>query len=124
MSRSELCLLCGGPQLGLKVLNLNTEGLLKILGAQKALHEVSIGCNLPLNVFLESAYLLLIGAWKEAHGPLDHINVDLRDESHPFEIFKHHGSNGIEGAFFGFHVTLPAGVKKKAARALSGLKSR
>ena len=94
------------------MLDLNAEGLLKILGAQKALHEVSVGCNLPLNVFLEGAYLLLIGARKEAHGPLDHINVDLRAVSHPFEIFKHHGSNGIEGVFFGFHVTLPAGLKK------------
>jgi hypothetical protein len=42
----------------------------------------------------------------------------LRGKPHPFEIFKHHGSNGIEGAFFGFHVTLPAGVKKEGRQSL------
>ena len=52
------CLLCGGPQLGLEVLDLNAKGLLKILRTQKPLHEVSVGCNLPLNVFLE-------GAWRQ-----------------------------------------------------------
>jgi hypothetical protein len=36
----------------LKVLDLNAEGLLKILGTQKPLHELSVRCNLPLNVFL------------------------------------------------------------------------
>jgi hypothetical protein len=64
--------------LGLKIFDLNAEGLLKIPGAQKLLPEVSVGCNLLLNVFLEGAYLLLIGAWKASHGPLDHINVALR----------------------------------------------
>jgi hypothetical protein len=54
------CILCGGPQLGLKVFNLNAEGLLKIPGLQKLLAEVSVGCNLPLKVSLEGAYLLLI----------------------------------------------------------------
>src|SRR6516225_5326267 len=92
----------------LKVLDLNTEGFLKILGAQKLLPEVSVGCNLPLNAFLEGAYLLLIGAWKGSHGPLDHIKVALRSGSHLFEIFKHRGSNGFERVFFGCHVTLPA----------------
>src|SRR6516162_3041733 len=102
------CIQCGALQLGLKVLDLNTEGFLKILGAQKLLPEVSVGCNLPLNVFLEGAYLLLIGAWKASHGPLDHIKVALRSGSHLFEIFKHRGSNGFERVFFGCHVTLPA----------------
>jgi hypothetical protein len=37
--------------LGLKVLDLNTEGFLKILGPQKLLPEVSVGCNLPLGRF-------------------------------------------------------------------------
>jgi hypothetical protein len=63
---------------------------------------------LPLNAFLEGAYLLLIGAWKGSHGPLDHIKVAPRSGSHLFEIFKHHGSNGFERVFFGCHVTLPA----------------
>jgi len=116
------CLLCGGPQLGLEVLDLNAKGLLKILRTQKPLHELSVGCNLPLNVFLEGAYLLLIGTWNVSHGPLDHINVGLRGNPHPFEVFKHHGSNGVEGVFFGFHVTLRAGVKREATRALGGLK--
>src|SRR6516164_9897622 len=40
------CIRCGALQLGLKVLDLNTEGFLKILGAQKLLPEVSVGCNL------------------------------------------------------------------------------
>src|SRR6516225_7211167 len=102
------CIQCGALQLGLKVLDLNTEGFLKILGAQKLLPKVSVGCNLPLNVFLEGAYLLLIGAWKASHGPLDHIKVALRSGSHLFEIFKHLGSNGFERVFFGCHVTLPA----------------
>src|SRR6516162_3521965 len=102
------CIQCGALQLGLKVLDLNTEGFLKILGAQKLLPEVSVGCNLPLNAFLEGAYLLLIGAWKGSHGPLDHIKVALRSGSHLFEIFKHLGSNGFERVFFGCHVTLPA----------------
>src|SRR6516165_2930261 len=102
------CIRCGALQLGLKVLDLDTEGFLKILGAQKLLPEVSVGCNLPVNVFLEGAYLLLIGAWKASHGPLDHINVALRSGSHLFKIFKHHGSNGFEWVFFGCHVTLPA----------------
>src|SRR6516164_1693440 len=102
------CIRCGALQLGLKVLDLNTEGFLKILGAQKLLPEVSVGCNLPLNVFLEGAYLLLIGAWKASHGPLDHIKVALRSGSHLFEIFKHHAPNGFERVFFGCHVTLPA----------------
>jgi hypothetical protein len=66
------------------------------------------GRNLPLNVFLEGANLLLIGAWKASHGPLDHIKVALRSGSHLFEIFKHHGSNGFERVFVGCHVTLPA----------------
>src|SRR6516165_2026794 len=66
----------------LKVLDLNTEGFLKILGAQELLPEVSVGCNLPLNAFLEGAYLLLIGAWKGSHGPLDHIKVALRSGFH------------------------------------------
>src|SRR5262249_53367305 len=61
------CFLCGGLQLRLKEFDLNAEGLLKILGAQKLLAEVSVGCNLPLNVCLEGAYLLLIGAWKASH---------------------------------------------------------
>ena len=43
---------------------------------------------------IEGAYLLLIGAWKASHGPLDHIKVALRSGSHLFEIFEHHGSNG------------------------------
>ena len=81
------CILRAGPQLGLKVFGLNAEGLRKILGAQKPLSEVSVGCNLPLNVFLEGAYLLLIGAWKGSHGLLEHIKVALRSASHPFEIF-------------------------------------
>ena len=98
----------GEPQLGPKVLDLNAEGVLKILGAQKLLAEVSVGGNLPLNVFHEGAYLLLIGARNVSHGPLDHINVALRSEFHPFEIFKHHGSNGFERVFFSFHVTLAA----------------
>ena len=100
----------GEPQLGPKVLGLNAEGVLKILGAQKLLAEVSVGGNLPLNVFHEGAYLLLIGARNVSHGPLDHINVGLRGESHPFEIFKHHGSYGFERVFFGFHVTLAASL--------------
>src|SRR6516164_2706634 len=87
------CILCGGPQLGLQELGLNAEGFLKILGTQKLLHELSVGCNLPLNVCLEGAYLLLIGARKASHGPLDHINVALRCASDLFVIFKHHGSN-------------------------------
>ena len=58
------------------MLDLNAEGLLKILGTQKPLHELSARCNLPLNVFLEGAYLLLIGAWKETHDPHGQINVD------------------------------------------------
>jgi len=98
----------GEPQLGPKVFDLNAEGVLKILGAQKLLAEVSIGGNLPLSVFHEGAYLLLIGARNVSHGPLDHINVALRSEFHPFEIFKHHGSNGFERVFFSFHVTLAA----------------
>jgi hypothetical protein len=44
------CIVCAGLQLGLKVFGLNAEGLLKILSAQKLLPEVSVGCNLPLNV--------------------------------------------------------------------------
>ena len=51
-------------------------------------------------------------AWKESYGPLDHINVHLRGKSRPFEIFKHHGSNGIK-KFFGFHVMLPDWPKKE-----------
>src|SRR5215471_18950930 len=102
------CIQCGALQLGLKVLDLNTEGFLKILGAQKLLPEVSVGCNLRFNAFLEGAYLILIGAWKGSHGPLDHIKVALRSGSHLFEIFKHRGSNGFERVFFGCHVTLPA----------------
>src|SRR6516225_359373 len=106
----------------LKVLDLNTEGFLKILGAQKLLPEVSVGCNLPLNVFLEGAYLLLIGAWKGSHGPLDHIKVALRSGSHLFEIFKHHGSNGFERGFLrlpcdtpSFLCNLSTGKWKRAA---------
>jgi len=57
----------GEPQLGPKVLDLNAEGVLKILGAQKLLAEVSVGGNLPLNVFHEGAYLLLIGARNVSH---------------------------------------------------------
>src|SRR5262249_34800865 len=102
------CILRGGLQLGLKVFDLNAEGLLKILGAQKLLREVSVGCNLPLNVCLERAYLLLIGAWKAPHGLLDHIKVALRSASHLFEMFKHHGSNGFERVFFAFHGMLLA----------------
>src|SRR5215467_12595804 len=101
------CILCAGLQLGLKVFGLNAEDLLKILGAQKLLHEVAVGCNLPLNVGLECAYLLLIGAWKASHGLLDHIKVALRSASHLFEIFKHHGLSSFERVFFGFHGTLP-----------------
>jgi hypothetical protein len=101
------CLLCGASQLGLKVFDLNSEGLLKILGSQKPLHEVSVRCNLPLNVCLEGAYLLLIGAWKTSHGRLDHIKVGLRSASHLFEIIKHHSSNGFERVL-GFHGTLLA----------------
>ena len=101
---SDLCanlsrILCSGPQLGLKVLDLNAEGFLKILGTQKLLHELSVGCNLPLNVRLEGAYLLLIGAWKATDSFLKHIKVALRSGSHLFEIFKHHGSNGFERVF-------------------------
>src|SRR6516165_5033302 len=62
------CLHCGGPQLGLKVLDLNTEGFLKMPGTQKPLHQVSVGCNLPLDVFSEGTYFLLISAWKERMG--------------------------------------------------------
>ena len=51
------CFLCGGLQLGLKKFDLNAESLLKILGAQKLLAEISIGGSLPLNVCLEGAYL-------------------------------------------------------------------
>ena len=40
------CIRCGALQLGLKVLDLNTKGFLKILGAQKLLPEVSVDCNL------------------------------------------------------------------------------
>src|SRR6516165_1115263 len=109
------CILCCVLQLGLKVLDLNAEGLLKIPGAQKLLPEVSVVCNLPLNVCLEGAYLLLIGAWKASHGPLEHIKVALRSASHLFEIFKHHGLNCFERVFFGFHGTLPAGVKRPSA---------
>jgi len=93
------CFLCGGLQLGLKKFDLNAEGLLKILGAQKLLANVSVGGSLPLNVCLEGAYLLLIGARKGSHGPLDHINVALRGASDLFEIFKHHGSNGFVRVF-------------------------
>jgi len=53
-------------QPGLKVFGLNAEGFLKILGTQKLLHEISVGCSLLLNVCLEGAYLLLIGAWGPA----------------------------------------------------------
>jgi hypothetical protein len=87
--------LCGGLQLGLKKFDLNAEGVLKVLGAQKPLAEVSVGGSLPLNVCLEGAYLLLIGAWKGSHDLLDQINVALRGASDLFEIFKHHGSNGF-----------------------------
>src|ERR1700746_2672182 len=107
------CILCGGSQLGLKVLDLNAEGLLKILGTQKLLRELSVGCNLPLNVCFEGAYLLLIGAWKASHGLLDHIKVALRSASPLFEIFKHHGSNGFERVFFGFHGTLPCSLSTR-----------
>src|SRR6516225_3866548 len=100
----------GEPQLGPKVLDLNAECVLKILRAQKLLAEVSVGGNLPLSIFHEGPYLLLIGARNVSHGPLDHINVGLRGESHPFEIFKHHGSYGFERGFFGFHVTLAASL--------------
>jgi hypothetical protein len=102
------CIFCTGLQLGLKVLGLNAEGLRKILGAQKPLSEIAVGCNLPLNVFLEGAYLLLIGTWKGSDGPLEHIKVALRSASNPFEIFMHHGSDGFEWVFLIFHGTLPA----------------
>jgi len=39
------CIQCGALQLGPKVLDLNTEGLLKILGAQKLLPEVSLAAT-------------------------------------------------------------------------------
>src|SRR6516165_7974894 len=67
-----------------------------------------VGCNLSLNVGLEGAYLLLIGARKASHGLLDHIKVALRSASHLVEIFMHHGSDGFERVFCGFHVMLPA----------------
>src|SRR5262249_38181513 len=100
-------ILCGGSQLGLKVFDLNAEGFLKIVSAQKLLREVSVRCNLPLNICLEGAYLLLIGAWKTPHGRLDRIKIALRSASHLFEIIKHQGSNGFEGVL-GFHGMLLA----------------
>ena len=47
---SHLCanlsrILCAGLQPGLKVFGLNAEGLLKILGAQKLLPEVSLAAT-------------------------------------------------------------------------------
>ena len=48
------------------MLDLNAEGLLKILGTQKPLHELSARCKVRL---------LLIGAWKETHDPHGQINV-------------------------------------------------
>jgi len=109
---SHLCanlsrILCAGLQPGLKVFGLNAEGLLKILGAQKLLPEVSVGCNLSLNVGLEGAYLLLIGARKASHGLLDHIKVALRSASHLVKIFMHHGSDGFE-RFFSASVMEPS----------------
>jgi hypothetical protein len=101
------CIFCTGPQLGLKVFGLNAEGLRKILGAQKPLSEVSVGCNLPLDVFLERAYLLLIGTWKGSHGLLEHNKVALRSASYPFEIFMHHCSDRFEWVILVFHGTLP-----------------
>ena len=62
------CILRASLQPGLKIFDLNAEDLLKILGVQKLHTEVSVSCNLLLNVLLEGAYLLLIGAWKAPHG--------------------------------------------------------
>jgi len=45
------CIQSGALQLGPKVLDLNAEGLLKILGTQKPLHEVSVDCNLSWGFF-------------------------------------------------------------------------
>src|SRR5215469_3916315 len=58
---ANLTRICGGSQLGLTVIDLNAEDLLKILGAQKPLAEVLVGRSLPLKVCLEGAYSLLIG---------------------------------------------------------------
>src|SRR5262249_25059542 len=100
-------ILCGGSQLELKIFHLNTEDLLNIVGVQKLLHQVSVRCNLTLNICLERAYLLLIGARKTSHCRLDHIKIALRSTSHLFEIIKHHSSNGFE-RILGFHGMLLA----------------
>jgi len=56
---------------------------------------------------LKVPILLLVGAWKGPHGPLDHINVALRGASDLFEIFMHHGSDGFE-RFFSASVMEPS----------------
>jgi len=44
------CVFCDGPQLRLKVFDLNAECFLEILCSQKPFQEVTVGSNLPLKV--------------------------------------------------------------------------
>ena len=64
----------------------------------------------------------MVEAAKYSVFPLDNSFTAQRSASHLFEIFKHHGLNGFERVFFGFHGTLLAGVKRGTTRALGGLK--
>ena len=45
-----MCVFRNGPQLRLKVFDLNAESFLEILCMQKLFQEVPVGCNLPLKV--------------------------------------------------------------------------
>jgi hypothetical protein len=104
------CVFGGGPQLGLKILDLNADSFLEVLCSQKLLHEVMIGGNLSVNECLEGADLLFIRVRKTAHGLVDQIYVALRRLLRLFEIFNHHLTNCIERVLLGFHGRPPGYV--------------
>ena len=101
----------GEPQLGPKVLGLNAEGVLKILGAQKLLAEVSVGGSLPLDVCLEGAYFaprwrLERPAWSSRP-----YQCSFAWRLRPFRDFHASWLGRLRTVFFGFgHGTLLASV--------------
>ena len=66
-----------GLQLGLKVLGLDAESFLEIVGAQQPVNEGMVCGDLPLDISLERADLVRAGGRKAAHRLLDHVDVAL-----------------------------------------------
>ena len=71
--RADLACVCrDGPQLRLKVFDLNAESFLEILRTQELFHEVMVCCSLPLKVCFESGYSIFIGT-----PPMAFVNMSM-----------------------------------------------